>query len=143
MKLSQIQPSQLYISSEKLSKVLAALDRLKPDSVKPIPVKKLGNRITFTEDHTVALAAFLRGVSEVRVYWEEDELDWDAYEICVAWCEKEGVRTIADLTSRVVPPEKYNVLWLERCRKMQQNLETERKQNLDWPTQNLESACHQ
>jgi hypothetical protein len=134
MKFSQIQPSQLYISSEKLSEVLAALDRLKPDSVKPIPVKKLGDRIVFTEDHTVALASFLRGASEVRVYWEEDELDWDAYEICVDWCEKEGVRTVADLKSRVVSPEKYNVLWLERCRKMQQGLEGKKKQNLDQPT---------
>ena len=105
-----------------------ALDRLKPDLIKPIPVKKLlSEKIVLTDDHTVALAAFLHGVSEVRVYWEEDELDWNAYEICVQWCKKEGVRTIADLKNRVVSPKEYDTLWVNRCKKMQQELEAKRK----------------
>lgn len=128
MKLSQIQPSQLYINSERLSEVIMALDRLKPDLIKPVPVKKLGDKIVLTDDHTMVLAAFLRGVSEVRVYWEEDELDWNAYEVCVEWCRKEGVRTIADLKNRVVSPKEYDVLWVNRCKKMQQELEARRKQ---------------
>jgi hypothetical protein len=105
-----------------------ALDRLKPDLIKPIPVKKLGDKIVLTDDHTIVLAAFLRGVLEVRVYWEEDELDWNAYEICVEWCRKEGVRNIADLKNRVVSPKEYDVLWVNRCKKMQQELEARRKQ---------------
>jgi hypothetical protein len=128
MKLNQIQPSQLYISSERLSEVIMALDRLKPDLIKPIPVKKLGDKIVLTDDHTLALAAFLRGIWEVRAYWEEDELDWEAYEVCVEWCRKEGVRTIADLKNRVVPPKEYDALWVNRCRKMQQELEDRRQQ---------------
>lgn len=128
MKLSQIQPSQLYINSERLSEVIMALDRLKPDLIKPIPVKKLGDKIVLTDDHTIVLAAFLRGVWEVRVYWEEDELDWNAYEVCVEWCRKEGVCTIADLKNRVVSPKEYDVLWVNRCKKMQQELEARRKQ---------------
>ena len=128
MKLSQIQPSQLYINSETLSEVIVALDRLKPDLIKPIPVKELHEEIVLTDDHTIALAAFLRGVSEVRVYWEEDELDWNAYEVCVDWCKKEGVHTIADLKSRVVSPKEYDALWVDRCKKMQQELEDRRKQ---------------
>ena len=128
MKLSQIQPSQLYINSKRLSEVIMALDRLKPDLIKPIPVKKLGDKIVLTDDHTIVLAAFLRGVSEVRVYWEEDELDWNAYEVCVEWCRKEGVRNIADLKNRVVSPKEYDVLWVNRCKKMQQELEARRKQ---------------
>lgn len=128
MKLSQIQPSQLYINSERLSEVIMALDRLKPDLIKPIPVKKLGDKIVLTDDHTIVLAAFLRGVLEVRVYWEEDELDWNAYEVCVEWCRKEGVRNIADLKNRVVSPKEYDVLWVNRCKKMQQELEARRKQ---------------
>jgi hypothetical protein len=105
-----------------------ALDRLKPDLIKPIPLKKLGDKIVLTDDHTLALAAFLHGVWEVRAYWEEDELDWDAYEVCVKWCRKEGVCTIADLKNRVVSPKEYDVLWVDRCKKMQQELEARRKQ---------------
>jgi hypothetical protein len=128
MRLNKIQPSQLYINSEQLSEVNIALDRLKPDLIKPIPVKKLGNKIVLTDDHTLALAAFLHGVWEVRAYWEEDELDWDAYEVCVEWCRKEGVHTIADLKNRVVSQKEYDALWVNRCKKMQQELEARRKQ---------------
>ncbi len=115
MKLDEIQPSQLFISSEKLSRVMRDLDPRRPGSLEPIPVKKLGNQVIFVDGHTRALAAYLCGFSEVPVFWEEDELDWEAYEICVGWCKEEGIRQIADLKDRVVPPEDYEVLWLKRC----------------------------
>ncbi len=44
MKVDEIQPSQLFISSEKLSQVMRDLDPLTPDSLPPIPVKELGIR---------------------------------------------------------------------------------------------------
>jgi 16S rRNA (guanine(1405)-N(7))-methyltransferase len=62
------------------------------------------------------------------VYWENEELDWDAYEICVEWCKKEGIRTIADLKNRVVPQKDYETLWHRRCEEMQQSLEKEKLQ---------------
>lgn len=92
-------------------------------SIKPIPVKKLGDDIIFVDGHTRAFAAFLYGFSEVPVYWEYEELDWDAYKICVEWCKSEGIRTIADLKNRVIPQSEYEILWYERCEKMQRNLE--------------------
>lgn len=127
MKIDEIHPSQLLISSEKLSQVMRSLDPIKPESIEPIPVKKLENHVIFVDGHTRAFAAFLHGLSEIPVYWEEDELDWDAYEICVDWCQKEGIHTIADLENRVVPHQEYEVVWYKRCEKMQQSLETERK----------------
>ena len=127
MKLNEIQPSQLYISSEKLHEVMKTFDPNKPESIEPIPIKKLGKEIIFVDGHTRAFAAFLHDLSEVPVYWEDEELDWDAYEICVGWCKKEGIHTIADLKNRVVPQKDYEVLWYRRCEKMQQDLETKRK----------------
>ena len=97
MKLTKIQPSQLYISSEKLSELTKNLDSAELDSFDPIPVKRLGDQLIFTDGHTRAFAAFLQGFSKVRVVWEVDELDWEAYEICVKWCKDEGICTIADL----------------------------------------------
>lgn len=127
MKLDEIQPSQLYISSEKLSEVMKMFDPANHESVEPIPIKKLGNRIIFVDGHTRSFAAFLHKLSEVPVYWEGEELDWDAYELCVEWCKKEGIHTIADLKDRVVPQRDYEILWYRRCGKMQQDLEAKRK----------------
>lgn len=129
MKLEKIQPSQLYISSEKLSEVMRAIDPVKPRAIEPIPIKKLGSRIIFVDGHTRAFAAFLRGCPMIPVYWEDEELDWDAYAICVEWCKKEGIRTIADLKDRMVSQKDYEILWYRRCEEMQQDLAKSKVKN--------------
>ncbi len=126
MKLSEIQPSQLYISSDKLSSVTDGFPS-EPSLVEPIPIKKLKGEIIFVDGHTRAFVAFQCGFSKVPVYWEYEELDWEAYEICAAWCKEEGIHTIADLKSRVISHQDYEKLWYERCAKMQKALETKRK----------------
>jgi hypothetical protein len=128
MRLDEIQPSQLYVSSEKLSRVMENPDSLRPESLEPVPVKKFGGRVVLTDGHTRALAAFLSGLAEIRAFWDEDELDWEAYEICVAWCQEEEIFTVADLEDRVVSPEDYAVLWLQRCREMHRDLEARRNE---------------
>ena len=125
MKLDEIQPSQLYISSDKLSNVLKDFPT-EPSSLEPIPIKRLGGEVVFVDGHTRALA-FQCGFSKVPVYWEYDELDWEEYEICVEWCKEEGIQTITDLKDRVIPHKKYEKLWYERCAKMQKKLEAKRK----------------
>ncbi len=129
MKLNEIQPSQLYISSEKLSEVMKTFDPAKPELIEPIPIKELGNTIVLVDGHMRAFAAFSCNVPEIPVYWENEELDWDAYKICVEWCRKEGIRTIADLKNRVVPQKDYEILWYRRCEEMQQDLQRKNKKD--------------
>ncbi len=127
MKLADIQPSQLFISVEKLSEVMRTFDPSKLELVEPIPVKELKDQIVFVDGHTRALAAFIHGLSSVPVYWEHEDLNWEAYEACVEWCERERIYTISDLKDRVIPHEKYQELWLDRCKKMQQSLRKRRQ----------------
>lgn len=122
MRLDEIQPSQLFISSEKLAAVMKNFDPARPETLEPVPVKQLGNQVIFTDGHTRAFAAFLGGLAAIPVYWDEDELDWEAYEICVQWCHEAGIRTIADLKGRVVSHDEYEVVWYQRCEEMQQAL---------------------
>ncbi|HVP15933.1 MAG TPA: nucleotidyltransferase [candidate division Zixibacteria bacterium] len=103
------------------------LPKSKPFSVKPIPVKKIGKQVVLVDGHTRAFAAFLFGLSDVAVYWEDEDLDWEEYEICVEWCKEEGIRTISDLKNRIVSDKDYQVLWLDRCERMQKDLEARRK----------------
>lgn len=138
MKLNEIQPSQLYISSEKLSEIMKTFDSANLELIKPIPIKKLGNEIVFVDGHTRAFAAFLRGFSEVPVYWEDEEFDWDAYEICVRWCKEDGIYTIADLKNRVVSQKDYETLWYARCEEMQRGL-AKRRHNKNTKTQDKDS----
>ncbi|MEM2130874.1 MAG: hypothetical protein QXZ70_09780 [Candidatus Bathyarchaeia archaeon] len=66
MKLDKIQPSQLYISSEKLSEVMRKINFETPTSIEPLPIKRFGNEIVFVDGHTRAFAAFLCGFSRFR-----------------------------------------------------------------------------
>jgi hypothetical protein len=123
MALGKIQPSQLFISTEKLAAVLRDFD---PAHLEPIPIKRQGDDVVMTDGHTRAFAAFLSGLAEVPVVWDEEDLDWEAYEICVEWCKQDGILTVGDLVGRVIGPADCQQRWLGRCRKMHQDLEAKR-----------------
>ena len=120
--LSHLQPSQLYISTEKLAHVRATFDPLQPALWPPIPVKQLDGRLVMTDGHTRAVAACTAGLTELPLIWDCDELDWQAYRICVAWCRESGIYTVADLAPRTIDPSSYQRLWLDRCARMHRAL---------------------
>ncbi len=82
VKLNEPRPSQLYISTRKLATVLRGFDAA---DIEPVPVKRLDEDVVMTDGHTRGFAAFLCGATEVPTVVDEDELDWEAYEICVRW----------------------------------------------------------
>jgi len=120
--LSQVQPSQLYISSVKLVQIQAWWCPRRVEKLSPIPVVQLDGITVATDGHTRAFAAYRAGLRSIPVVWDADELDLDAYRICVDWCLAEGIRTIMDLEGRVVAPPVYTELWLDRCHKMHEEL---------------------
>ena len=116
--LRDLQPSQLFVSEEKLRAVTAA----GPEGQQPVPVRRYGDRIVLTDGHTRALAAHRAGLEAIEVIEDTDDFDDAAYETCVAWCLAEGVHSVADLDARVVDAATYEELWLERCRAMHRRL---------------------
>ncbi len=126
-RLDELQPSQLFVSAEKLSAVMKEDTVVTVEGLQPVPVKELRDRVALTDGHTRALAAVLSGLAEIRVFWDEDDLDWEAYEICVEWCREEGIHMVADLGDRVVSWDTYEEVWLERGRAMHRELEERRR----------------
>ena len=127
MPLEAVQPSQLYISQEKRITLQDLIDFTDLSAIPPIPVRILGNEIVMTDGHTRAFGAYLAGQEKLPVNWDQDELDWEAYQICVDWCHEEGIHLIGDLEGRLITPEDYERLWYQRCREMQSKLADERK----------------
>jgi hypothetical protein len=122
--LRDLQPSQLCISGAKLAAVLRVLDG--QEAMEPVPIKKLDGRWILTDGHTRATAAWMRGERTIPVVAETEDLDWEAYRITVGWCRREGIRSVTDLSRRVVSREVYAEAWLERCRRMHGELEYRR-----------------
>ncbi|ACL68797.1 hypothetical protein [Halothermothrix orenii] len=117
-----IQPSQLYINKEKLGRVNKYLDSVNIEDINPLPIKKIGNNIFFTDGHTRAYALYKRGIRKIKVYWDKDDLDWDFYLNCVCLCKEEKIYSIKDLEDKIVDPEDYFELWIKRCEKMYDDL---------------------
>ncbi|MGN0628961.1 MAG: ParB/RepB/Spo0J family partition protein [Oscillospiraceae bacterium] len=89
----------------------------------PLPVRELSGKMILTDGHTRALAAYLAGLSEVPVAFDADEdLDMEAYAVCVKACEARGITSIADLEHRVLGPEEYRDKWDNWCDGMQEAL---------------------
>lgn len=122
MDLIDLQPTQLYISSIKLTAVIGIFDPTKPESLYPIPIKRLGDQIIMTDGHTRALAAYLADMREVPVYWDTDDLNMDAYAVCVQWCQEAGIYTIAGLEDRILNEQAFERKWIQRCQKLHQQL---------------------
>lgn len=129
IELIKIQPSQLYISKQKLAIIKEKFISKDLTTLKVIPIKKLKNIIFYTDGHTRALAAYQAGFTKIPVVWEDEELDWEMYEICIQWCRAADLYTIADLSARVVDQKDYEILWYKRCDDLHQKLTIEREQS--------------
>jgi len=115
-KIDQITPSQLYLSSERLKDVNNI-------ETEPLPIRRIGDELFFTDGHHRAFTLYKKGEKEVEVYTDEDDMDWLQYLICVNWCEKEGIYTIADMSDRIVSEKEFNELWIERCQSMHEQVD--------------------
>ena len=127
MRLLDIQPSQLYISEAKLRDVESWLNRDTASSYAALQVKQLNGRGILTDGHTRALTLHRLGFETVRVEWDTDDLDWEAYQICVDWCVSEGISNVTHLANRIISAEDYERLWHDRCRQMQAELKEKRQ----------------
>lgn len=120
IKLLDIQPSQFYISQEKIDKIKEWFQPQDLSNFEPIPIKELNGNIIFTDGHTRAWMAYEAGLTEVPVVWDEDDLDWELYQNCVDACLERGVRTIADLEGRILSSEDYVLKWDYWCDDLQE-----------------------
>jgi len=126
--LKNIQPSQFYISEEKVRAILTWFNADDLSNFEPIPIKKLNGQIIYTDGHTRAWVAYAAGLTKVPLVWDEDELDWEAYQICVDACKERGVYTVTDFKGRILSALDYKEKWDKWCDDMQYNLELKRKE---------------
>lgn len=120
--LSALQPSQLFINQEKLERLCSRIDFSYPENIPPIPVKKMNGMWVITDGHTRAFAAHQAGLDKVPTVPEIDELDWEAYKICVDWCINSGIKEVSDLEDRVIDADSYETRWIARCKRMHDKL---------------------
>ena len=113
--LSEIQPSQLYVSEGKLRLAQDWFDPADKSGFDPIPVKVYNGKYLMTDGHTRAVLAKRAGWKTVPVVWDDGSLDMLAYAEDVCWCDEAGIKSAADLSERIVTHKDYEILWRKRC----------------------------
>lgn len=93
----------------------------------PIPIKILNGRIIFTDGHTRAWIAYTAGLERVPFIWDEDGLDWDAYQLCVDACVEQNLHTAADFEGWILSGTEYTKRWNGWCDRMHKTLEQNRR----------------
>ena len=123
IKLLDIQPSQFYISEEKLNGVKSWLNPKELSNFEPIPIFEHNGKIFFTDGHTRALAAYLAGLEKVPLCWEkQEEIGIKEYEICIKACIDREIKNISDLEHRILPRDEYAAKWDNWCDGMQETV---------------------
>ena len=123
LRLKDLQPSQFYISEEKLRAVREWFDPSNLSGFEAIPVKMLDGIPVMMDGHTRAAAAVLAGLDAVPLVRDRDDLSWDMYRHCVEECRERQVHSPQDLTRRIVPEAEYHEQWDRWCDRMQAALE--------------------
>ncbi|MDO5717040.1 MAG: hypothetical protein Q4Q17_04500 [Tissierellia bacterium] len=113
--LRDIQPSQFYISAEKMRKISLWFDGKAMDKFQPIPIKILDGIPVITDGHTRVVYAIQQGLENVPMQWDEDNLNWEMYRKCVEACRKRGITSPYDLSDRIVSAEEYVRKWDAWC----------------------------
>ena len=127
LSLADLQPSQFFISEEKLAAVRQWFTPENFGNFEPLPVKWLDGKPVLTDGHTRAVAALSAGLTRVPLVWEADDLDWDMYRACVSACQERAIHSPEDLMERVIPREEYADKWDAWCDQMQAEIRKKRK----------------
>ena len=116
--------SQIYLSAFKIAAVEAWLDPQQIDRLYPLPVLDFGDgRYTLTDGHSRAYVAWKKGILEIPVYADRDPLVTSTlgqrlYRQDLLWCARFGLRSVADLSHRILSAEDYDRLWRGRWDRM-------------------------
>lgn len=118
VELNKIQPSELYLSRDRLKSLEESGEKFEP-----LPVRKIGDRLFFTDGHHRAFKLLKEGREKIEIFRDKDDMDWLEYLICVNWCEKEGIEEISDLEGRIVDEEKFKEKWIGKCQEMHKKVD--------------------
>lgn len=123
LQLKDLQPSQFYISKDKIEAILKWFKPHDLSNFNPIPIKLLNGKLVMTDGHTRAVVAIMHGLDKVPIVLESDDLSWDMYEKCVEECIKRDIKSPYDLLNQIVDKATYHEKWDKWCDNMQKEFE--------------------
>lgn len=121
MDVDQLNPSQIYLSAEKIKSVTEWFNPQNMDEFQPLPIHDFGNEsYTLIDGHTRAYVAHKNGISVLPVFYDEEDVVTSQigqmqYKADIDWCKRFKLTHIKQLENRILSKSAYQKLWMERC----------------------------
>lgn len=114
VKITDLHPTQLYLSEKKLQDIQMLYQSEENINVDPISILKVGNRLLITDGHHRAYQALLAGQDTISAEFDQDGGD-ALYALYAQACEERKIDSVLDLKDRILPQEEYEAKWYNWC----------------------------
>ena len=114
VKLTDLHPTQLYLSEKKLQDIQVLYQSAEIINVDPISILTYGNRLLITDGHHRAYQALLTGEDTISAEFDKDGGD-EIYHLYAQACEERKISSVLDLKHRILPQDEYAAKWYNWC----------------------------
>ncbi|WP_347112212.1 chromosome partitioning protein ParB [Streptococcus parasanguinis] len=114
VKITDLHPTQLYLSEKKLQAIQMLDQSADIINVDPISVLAFGDSLLITDGHHRAYQALLAGRDTISAEFDRDGGD-ALYALYAQACEERKIDSVLDLKNRILPQDEYEAKWYNWC----------------------------
>ena len=114
VKITDLHPTQLYLSEKKLQAIQMLDQSVDIINVDPISVLAFGNRFLITDGHHRAYQALLAGRDTISAEFDRDGGD-EIYHLYAQACEERKISSVLDLKHHILAQDEYEAKWYNWC----------------------------
>ena len=114
VKITDLHPTQLYLSEKKLQAIQMLDQSAEIINVDPISVLAFGDSLLITDGHHRAYQALLAGRDTISAEWDRDGGD-ELYHLYAQACEERKIYSVLDLKDRILAQDEYEAKWYNWC----------------------------
>lgn len=114
VKLTDLHPTQLYLSEKKLQAIQMLDQSEEIIKVDPISILVFGDGFLITDGHHRAYQALLAGRDTISAEFDRDGGD-ELYHLYAQACEERKISSVLDLKHRILPQDEYEAKWYNWC----------------------------
>ena len=114
VKITDLHPTQLYLSEKKLQNIQMLYQSAETIQVDPISILAFGDCLLITDGHHRAYQALLAGRDTISAEFDRDGGD-ELYALYAQACEERKISSVLDLKHRILPQDEYEAKWYNWC----------------------------
>ena len=114
VKLTDLHPTQLYLSEKKLQDIQVLYQSDEIINVDPISILAFGNCFLITDGHHRAYQALLTGQDTISAEFDKDGGN-EIYHLYAQACEERKIDSVWDLKHHILHQDEYAAKWYNWC----------------------------